>query len=179
MSSQTFIPFHLPSIGDEVVQEVEAALRSGWLTAGPRTAQFEKDFSAYVDSPYALALNSCTAGLHVALAALGIGKGDEVITTPLTFCSTVHTISHTGATPVLADVGVDGNIDPEAIERAITPRTRAIIPVHLAGLPCEMNAIWDKLYPAFQSEALPENPEGVEKLKQSVATLAAHPAKKT
>jgi dTDP-4-amino-4,6-dideoxygalactose transaminase len=143
MSSQTFIPFHLPSIGDEEVQEVEAALRSGWLTTGPRTAQFEKDFSAYVDSPYALALNSCTAGLHVALAALGIGKGDEVITTPLTFCSTVHTISHTGATPVLADVGVDGNIDPEAIERAITPRTRAIIPVHLAGLPCEMNAIWD------------------------------------
>src|SRR5690349_6658987 len=143
MSSQTFIPFHLPSIGDEEVQEVEAALRSGWLTTGPRTAQFEKDFSAYVDSPYALALNSCTAGLHVALAALGIGKGDEVITTPLTFCSTVHTISHTGATPVLADVCVDGNIDPEAIERAITPRTRAIIPVHLAGLPCEMNAIWD------------------------------------
>ena len=143
MSTQPFIPFHLPSIGEEEVQEVEATLRSGWLTTGPRTAQFEKDFSAYVDSPYALALNSCTAGLHVALAALGIGKGDEVITTPLTFCSTVHTICHTGATPVLADVGADGNIDPEAIERAITPRTRAIIPVHLAGLPCEMNAIWD------------------------------------
>jgi len=141
--STPFIPFHLPSIGEEEVQEVEATLRSGWLTTGPRTAQFEKDFSAYVDSPYALALNSCTAGLHVALAALGIGKGDEVITTPLTFCSTVHTICHTGATPVLADVGADGNIDPEAIERAITPRTRAIIPVHLAGLPCEMNAIWD------------------------------------
>ncbi len=143
MSTQPFIPFHLPSIGEEEMQEVEATLRSGWLTTGPRTAQFEKDFSAYVDSPYALALNSCTAGLHVALAALGIGKGDEVITTPLTFCSTVHTICHTGATPVLADVGADGNIDPEAIERAITPRTRAVIPVHLAGLPCDMNAIWD------------------------------------
>ena len=125
------------------MQEVAATLRSGWLTTGPRTAQFEKDFSAYVDSPHALAVNSCTAGLHVALAALGIGKGDEVITTPLTFCSTVHTISHTGATPVLADIGPDGNIDPQEIERAITPRTRAIIPVHLAGLPCDMDAIWD------------------------------------
>ena len=122
---------------------MEATLRSGWLTTGPRTAQFERDFARYVDSPHALALNSGTAGLHVALAALGIGEGDEVITTPLTFCSTVHTILHTGATPVLADIGLDGNIDPEAIQRAITPRTRAILPVHLAGLPCEMNAIWD------------------------------------
>jgi dTDP-4-amino-4,6-dideoxygalactose transaminase len=143
MSKQPFIPFHVPSIGAEELHEVEATLRSGWLTTGPRTAQFEQDFAAYVDSPHALALNSCTAGLHVALAALGIGKGDEVITTPLTFCSTVHTIAHTGATPVLADVGADGNIDPAEIERAITPRTRAIIPVHLAGLPCDMNAIWD------------------------------------
>jgi len=143
MSNHPFIPFHLPSIGDEEVQEVEATLRSGWLTTGPRTSQFEKDFAAYVDSAHALAVNSCTAGLHVALAALGIGKGDEVITTPLTFCSTVHTILHTGAKPVLADVGSDGNIDPEEIERAITPRTRAILPVHLAGLACEMDAIWD------------------------------------
>jgi len=143
MNTHPFIPFHLPSIGEEEIQEVEATLRSGWLTTGPRTAQFEKDFSRYVDSPHALALNSCTAGLHVALAALGIGKGDEVITTPLTFCSTVHTIRHTGATPVLADIGEDGNIDPSEIERAITPRTRAIIPVHLAGLPCDMRAIWD------------------------------------
>ncbi len=142
MSNHPFIPFHLPSIGDEEVQEVEATLRSGWLTTGPRTAQFERDFAAYVDSGHALALNSCTAGLHVALAALGIGRGDEVITTPLTFCSTVHTILHTEAKPVLADVGPDGNIDPEEIERSITSRTRAILPVHLAGLPCEMDAIW-------------------------------------
>ena len=143
MSKHPFIPFHLPSIGDEEVQEVADVLRSGWLTTGPRTAQFEKDFAAYVDSDHALAVNSCTAGLHVALAGLGIGRGDEVITTPLTFCSTVHTILHTGAKPVLADVGADGNIDPEEIERAITPRTRALLPVHLAGLPCEMDAIWD------------------------------------
>src|SRR6201993_228503 len=117
MNEQPFIPFHLPSIGEEEVQEVEATLRSGWLTTGPRTAQFEKEFAAYVRAPFALAVNSCTAGLHVALAALGIGRGDEVITTPLTFCSTVHTILHVGAKPVLADIGTDGNIDPESIEQ--------------------------------------------------------------
>ena len=142
-ANPAFIPFHLPSIGDEERQEVAETLKSGWLTTGPRTAQFEKDFAAYVDSPHALALNSCTAGLHVALAALDIGPGDEVITTPITFCSTVHAILHTGATPVMADIGPDGNIDPAEIERAITPRTRAILPVHLAGLACDMNAIWD------------------------------------
>ena len=142
MSTHPFIPFHLPSIGDEEVREVEATLRSGWLTTGPRTARFEQEFASYVQAPYAVAVNSCTAGLHVALAALNIGKGDEVITTPLTFCSTVHTILQVGAKPVLADVGPDGNIDPEEIAKAITSRTRAIVPVHLAGLPCEMRAIW-------------------------------------
>jgi dTDP-4-amino-4,6-dideoxygalactose transaminase len=142
MNDRPFIPFHRPSIGEEEIREVEAAMRSGWLTTGPRTALFEKDFAAYVSSAHALAVNSCTAGLHVALAALGIGEGDEVITTPMTFCSTVHSILHTGAKAVLADVGEDGNIDPQEIERAITPRTRAIIPVHLAGLPCDMDAIW-------------------------------------
>jgi dTDP-4-amino-4,6-dideoxygalactose transaminase len=143
MPDHPFIPFHVPSIGDDEVREVEATLRSGWLTTGPRTAQFEKEFSAYVGAPYAIAVNSCTAGLHVALAALGVGKGDEVITTPLTFCSTLHTILHVGAKPVLADIGPDGNIDPDEVAHAITPRTRAIIPVHLAGLPCEMKAIWE------------------------------------
>jgi dTDP-4-amino-4,6-dideoxygalactose transaminase len=140
--TQPFIPFHVPSIGDEEVHEVEATLRSGWLTTGPRTAQFEKEFSAYVRASHAIAVNSCTAGLHVALAALGIGRGDEVITTPLTFCATVQTILHVGARPVLADIGDDGNIDPDAIARAITTRTRAIVPVHFSGLPCEMKSIW-------------------------------------
>jgi dTDP-4-amino-4,6-dideoxygalactose transaminase len=140
-SDYPFIPFHVPSIGEEEVSEVVATLRSGWLTTGPRTDQFEREFRNYVRAPYALAVNSCTAGLHLALSALGVGKGHEVITTPLTFCSTVHTILQTGAMPVLADVGADGNIDPQAIAKAITPRTRAIVPVHLAGLPCEMDAI--------------------------------------
>src|SRR5262249_62204491 len=91
---------------------------------------------------HAVALNSATAALHLALAGLKIGPGDEVITTPMTFCATVHAILHVGATPVLADIGSDGNIDPEQIEKRITNYTRAIIPVHLAGLPCDMNAIW-------------------------------------
>jgi dTDP-4-amino-4,6-dideoxygalactose transaminase len=142
MKEALSIPFHVPSIGDEEIQEVTATLRSGWLTTGPRTARFEREFAAHVDAPHALAVNSATAALHLALAALKIGPGDEVITTPMTFCSTVQVILHVGATPVLADVGPDGNIDPQAIEKRITPRTRAIIPVHLAGLPCEMKSIW-------------------------------------
>jgi len=137
-----WIPFHRPSIGDEEVQAVEAVLRSGWLTTGPRTAQFESEFKEYVNAPHALAVNSATAGLHLALAALGIGPGDEVITTPITFCSTVHTILHVGATPVLADIDSSGNISPRSVEERITPRTRAILPVHMAGLPCDMSALW-------------------------------------
>ena len=137
------IPFNLPSIEEEEINEVVTTLRSGWLTTGPKTAQFESEFKAYVGSPCALAVNSATAGLHLALAALGLGRGDEVITTPLTFCSTVNTILHVGATPVLADVGRDGNIDPKSIAERITARTRAIVPVHLGGLPCDMDAIWE------------------------------------
>jgi dTDP-4-amino-4,6-dideoxygalactose transaminase len=143
MQTRSFIPFHVPSIGDEELRAVQDTLRSGWLTTGPRTALFEQEFAAYVHAPYAVAVNSCTAGLHLALAALGVGKGDEVITTPLTFCSTVHTILQVNAKPVLADVALDGNIDPDEIAKAITSRTRAIVAVHLAGLPCAMNAIWE------------------------------------
>ena len=142
MNQELFIPFHRPSIGQEEIDEVVATLRSGWLTTGPRTAQFEREFRDYVGAPHALAVNSCTAGLHLALAALKIGPGDEVITTPLTFCATVNTILHVGATPVLADVGPDGNIDPCAIAERMTDRTRAVIPVHLAGLPCDLESIW-------------------------------------
>jgi dTDP-4-amino-4,6-dideoxygalactose transaminase len=137
-----FIRFHRPSIGEEEINEVVETLRSGWLTTGPRAARFEREFHEYTGAPHAVAVNSATAGLHLALAGLGIGPGDEVITTPMTFCATVLAILHVGATPVLADIGSDGNIDPEQIEKRITSRTRAIIPVHMAGLPCEMNTIW-------------------------------------
>jgi len=142
MSEHPFIPFNLPEIGDAEIAEVVSTLRSGWLTTGVRTAQFEKEFREYVGARHAQAVSSCTAALHLALAALNIGAGDEVITTPLTFCATVSVIVHVGATPVLADVLPNGNIDPASIAERITPRTKAIIPVHLAGTPCDMDAIW-------------------------------------
>ena len=142
MSAGLKVPFHRPSIGQEEIDEVVRTLESGWLTTGPRTAQFEQEFAEYIQVPHAQAVNSCTAGLHLALAALNIGPGAEVITTPLTFCATVNVIFHVGATPVLADIGPDGNIDPASVESRITERTRAIMPVHMAGLPCDMNAIW-------------------------------------
>jgi dTDP-4-amino-4,6-dideoxygalactose transaminase len=136
------IPYNLPTIEEDEINEVVDTMRSGWLTTGPKTAQFEAEFKEYVGASHALAVNSATAGLHLALAALRVGPGDEVITTPLTFCATVNTIIHTGATPVLADIGPDGNIDPVSIASRITARTRAIMPVHLGGLPCDMDAIW-------------------------------------
>ncbi|MDZ4796643.1 MAG: DegT/DnrJ/EryC1/StrS family aminotransferase [Bryobacteraceae bacterium] len=141
MSAQN-IPFHLASIGEEEIQEVAETLRSGWFTTGGRTAQFEADFRAYTGAPFALAVNSCTAGLHLALHALGIGPGDEVITTPLTFCATVNTILHVGAQPVLADIDEYGNLCLDSVRRRITRRTRAIMPVHFAGASCDMTGIW-------------------------------------
>src|SRR4051812_26691917 len=142
MEQVPFIPFNVPTIGKDEIDEVVNTLSSGWLTTGPKTAQFEREFQEYVRAPYALAVNSATSGMHLALAALGIGPGDEVITTPLTFCATVNTILQVGATPVLADIGSDGNIDPVSISERITQRTRAIMPVHLGGLACDMDAIW-------------------------------------
>jgi dTDP-4-amino-4,6-dideoxygalactose transaminase len=137
-----FIPYNLPSIGEEEIAEVVATLRSGWLTTGARTARFEREFAAYTGAQSALAVNSCTAGLHLALAALGVGPGDEVITSAITFCATVNAIVHVGATPVLADIDEDGNIDPVSVASRITPRTKALLPVHLGGLPCQMEEIW-------------------------------------
>jgi dTDP-4-amino-4,6-dideoxygalactose transaminase len=142
MNSPTFIPFHRPEIGDAEIEEVVRTLRSGWLTTGARTAQFENEFQTYIGAKHVLAVNSGTAALHLALAGLNIGPGDEVITTPLTFCATVNVILHVGATPVLADIGPDGNIDPTSVADRITSRTRAVIPVHLAGAPCDMDSIW-------------------------------------
>ncbi len=138
----SFLSFSLPLIGHEEIDEVVEALKSGWLTSGPRTKQFEQDFRDAVRAPAALALNSCTAGLHVALKVLNIGPGDEVITTPMTFAASVNVIEHVGATPVLVDVEPDTlNIQPDAVERAITQYTKAIIAVHYAGHPVELNAL--------------------------------------
>lgn len=139
---KNFLSFSLPLVGDEEIEEVIAALRSGWLTAGPRTRQFEGEFSAAFGAPAALALNSCTAGLHVALKVLNIGPGDEVITTPLTFAASVNVIEHVGARPVLVDVEPDTlNLQPDAVARAVTPATKAVIAVHYAGHPVELNAL--------------------------------------
>ena len=138
---EKFLPFNRPCLDEAEEQEIVAALRSGWLTTGPRTKQFEADFAAYQHVSHAIGLNSCTAGLHLALLALGIGPGDEVITTPYTFTATCNVIVHVGATPVLADVEPDTlNLDPAQVERLITPRTKAIMPVHFAGHPVDMAA---------------------------------------
>jgi len=138
----TFLPFSPPSISEEEIAAVVDTLRSDWITTGPKTHQFEQDFGAYIGSQSSLALNSCTGGLHIALAALGIGPGDEVITTPTTFICSANVIEHVGATPVLADVEADTlTIDPARVEAAITPRTKAIMPVHFAGHPAEMDAL--------------------------------------
>ena len=136
-----FLPFCLPDIGEDEIDEVVQALRSGWITTGPRTKEFERRLAEYVGARHAIAVNSCTAALHVALAAMGIGPGDEVITSPLTFCSTANVVVHLGGRPVFADIGDDLNIDPAEIERRITDRTKAIIPVHHSGQPCRMEEI--------------------------------------
>jgi dTDP-4-amino-4,6-dideoxygalactose transaminase len=135
------VPFSPPNIGMAEIAEVVATLESGWLSTGPRVRRFEEAFAAYIGAPYAVALNSCTAGLHLSLLASRIGPGDEVITTPLTFCATANVIVNVGATPVFADVDpATGNLDPAAAEAAITSRTRAIIPVHYGGRPADVRA---------------------------------------
>src|SRR5882672_7438799 len=137
-----FLSFSPPLIGEEEISEVVDTLRSDWITTGPKTKRFEKEFAAYLDAPGALALNSCTAALHTALAALGIGPGDEVITTPMTFAASVNVIEHVGARPILVDVEPDTlNIDPAQVAAAITPRTRAVLPVHYAGHPADLDPI--------------------------------------
>jgi dTDP-4-amino-4,6-dideoxygalactose transaminase len=136
--------FGSPLIGEEEVQEVAETLRSGWLGTGPRVRRFEEAFREYAGAKHAMALNSCTAGLHLALIVAGLRPGDEVITTPMTFCATANTVLHAGGRPVFADVDRRTmNIDPQRVEDAITPRTRAIVPVHFAGRPCDMDALMD------------------------------------
>jgi dTDP-4-amino-4,6-dideoxygalactose transaminase len=139
---ERYLVFGAPALGEEEIAEVVATLRGGWIGTGPRVARFEADFARYVETPYAVALASCTAALHLALLAARIGPGDEVITTPLTFCATVNAILHAGALPVLADCDpATGNLDPARVAERIGPRTRAILPVHLAGRPCDADAL--------------------------------------
>lgn len=141
-SKDRFLVFGAPAIEDADVEAVVATMRSGWLGTGPQTARFEQEIARYKRSPHAVALNSCTAALHLSLLASGIGPGDEVVTTPLTFCATVNAIIHAGATPVLADVEpATMNIDPRAVTAALSARTAALLPVHFAGRPCDMDAL--------------------------------------
>jgi len=146
----TFLPFSPPWIGEEEIKEVVDTLRSDWITTGPKVKRFEQEFATAVGAPAALAVSSCTAALHVALSTLGVGPGDAVITTPMTFCSTVHVIEQVGARPILVDVDPRTlNLDPLRVSDAIAqlrksegtaPRVKAIIPVHLYGHPCDMDA---------------------------------------
>ena len=139
---ERFLVFGAPQIEEPEIEEVVASLRSGWLGTGPKVAAFEEDFRAYRGAQHAIAVSSCTAGLHLALLASGVGPGDEVITTALTFCATVNAIIHAGATPVLADVDPHSfNLDPQRVRERLTPRTKAIVPVHFAGRPCDMPAL--------------------------------------
>jgi dTDP-4-amino-4,6-dideoxygalactose transaminase len=137
-----FLVFGAPDIYEAEIEEVIASMRSGWLGTGPKVARFEDDFRRYKGAAHAVAVNSGTAAMHLSAIAAGLQPGDEVITTAMTFCSTVNVIIHAGATPVLVDIDpVTMNINPDQIEAKITPRTRAILPVHFAGRPCNMDAI--------------------------------------
>ena len=137
-----FLVFGKPRIEEEDIAEVVATLRSGWIGMGPRTLQFEREFAEYVGAKHAIAVNSCTAALHLALLAAGVGPGDEVITTPLTFAATANVVMHCGATPVFADIDRrTQNLDPARVAEKITPRTKAIVPVHMLGRAAEMDAL--------------------------------------
>ncbi len=140
----TFLPFSLPTIEQDEIDEVVDSLRSGWLTTGPKVQKFEAGLCELIGADHVIATNSCTSGLLLCLKALGIGVGDEVITTPLTFAATVNMIVIAGARPILVDIDRGTlQIDPSLIEKAITPRVKAIIPVHFAGQPCDLDAIYE------------------------------------
>jgi dTDP-4-amino-4,6-dideoxygalactose transaminase len=140
---EKFLPFSIPTIGEEEINEVVDSLKSGWITTGPKVKRFEEAFKEYVSAPYAVPLSSATAGLHLAMLALKLQPGDEVITTPMTFAATVSMIVQAGGKPVLADIEEGTlNIDVREIRKKITPRTRALVPVHFAGQPCDMDQIF-------------------------------------
>jgi dTDP-4-amino-4,6-dideoxygalactose transaminase len=139
---EDFLVFGSPLIGESEIAEVVDSLRTSWLGTGPKVARFEEAFRRQHGAPYVAAVNSCTAALHLALLAAGVGPGDEVVTTPLTFAATANAILHCGAVPVLADIDPRTmNLDVDAVAAAVSPRTRAVMPVHFAGRPCDMDAL--------------------------------------
>jgi dTDP-4-amino-4,6-dideoxygalactose transaminase len=143
-SKEDFLIFGSPAMEEREIEEVVASLRSGWLGTGPKVARFEENFRQYRRAEYAVAVNSCTAALHLSMVSSDLKPGDEVITTPMTFCASVNAIIHAGGTPVLVDIAPGTmNIDTTKIEAAITPKTRAILPVHFAGRACEMDQLMD------------------------------------
>ncbi|MFK7696952.1 DegT/DnrJ/EryC1/StrS family aminotransferase [Paenibacillus sp. HJGM_3] len=151
---ETFLNYSLPDIDSDEVYSVKDVLLSGWLAKGPKTIEFEKRFAEYVGAKYAIGVNSCTAALHLSLYAAGVGHGDEVITTPMTFAASANTIIQVGATPVFVDINESGCIDVNKIENRITSKTKAIVPVHYSGQACDLDVIYtlaDK-YNLFVSE---------------------------
>lgn len=151
---KTMLGFQPPAIGDEEIAAVTETLRSGWLTTGPRTVELEERFAEYVGAEHVLAIASGTAALHLSLLALGVGPGDEVITSPITWPATANVVVHTGATPVFADVrDSDLNIDPERVAELVSDRTKVILPVHLAGQPCDMDPLFDLALPIVEDAA--------------------------
>jgi dTDP-4-amino-4,6-dideoxygalactose transaminase len=150
----SFLSFQPPAIGEEEIEAVAETLRSGWLTSGPRTEELERRFGEYVGARHAVALASGTAAMHLSLVAAGVGPGDEVVTTPITWPATANVIVHCGATPVFADVREsDLNVDPDAAAAAVTPRTKAILPVHLAGQPCDLDPLHALGLPVIEDAA--------------------------
>lgn len=140
----SFLPFSRPTVGQEEIREIVDSIESGWITTGPKVEKFAGDLGRYIGAPFVAPVSSATAGLHLSLLAYGIGPGDEVITTPLTFASTVNVIVLVGATPVFADIDRKTlQIRPEEVEKKITPRTRAIVPVHFAGQPVDLDPLMD------------------------------------
>src|SRR3989440_12732468 len=151
---ETMLGFQPPAIGEEEIAEVAETLRSGWLTTGPRAGELERRMAEFLEAEHVLALASGTAALHLSLVALGVGPGDEVVTTPITWPATANVIVHTGATPVFADVrDSDLNIDPERVGELVTTRTRAIMPVHLYGQPADLDPLWALGLPVVEDAA--------------------------
>ena len=142
MKAKKFIIFGKPSIGEREIRYTTKVLQSKWIGTGPIVQKFEKNFLKYKKTKFAISVNSCTAGLHLSLISLGLKKGDEIITTPMTFCSTINSILMSGCKPILSDIRKDTfNIDENLIEKKITKKTKAILLVHFAGIPCDMNPI--------------------------------------